>query len=234
MTYMTKRAPRRMIRRPRAMSGLFDWLPVPVTDNGCLDEANAATAVLDQRTQTLAATWNPTGFYTPAQVQQIVTETLSLVSSGTNALATAPLSTSDASSQISQAQTKLAQQGQRSMVYVDALRNASATGATVINAAGLKTWVLDSMQAVSSALVTASVMECNMPWLATAIITFQGYFDTLASIVTRVVGIIVKVGDNVLKVADNVDTLFTVLKWGALIAGGAWLANQFSSFRRGG
>lgn len=234
MTYISKRAPRIGRRsRPALSGGLFDWLPVP---NDCLDQANAATAGLDQRTQSLAATWHPTGFYSPADVQQIVSETLSLVNSGTNALATAPNSTSDASSQKDQAQAKLAQQGQRSMVYVDALRNAAATGATVLNAAGLKTWVLDSMQAVSSALVTASVMDCNMPWLASAIITFQGYFDTLASIATRIVGIVVKVGDNVLDVADNVGTLFTVLKWGALIAGGAWLAMEFGDYqrRRGG
>jgi hypothetical protein len=220
----------------RGMSGLTD----PIVDvstwlkDGCLDQANAATAALDQRTQNLAATWHPTGFYSPADVQQIVSETLSLVNSGTNAISTAPNSTDDAESQRDQAQAKLSQQGQRSMVYVEALRNAAATGATVLNAAGLKTWVLDSMQAVSSALVTAAVMECNMPWLASAIIAFQGYFDALASVVMRVVGVIVKVGDNVLDVADNVGTLFTVLKWGALIAGGAWLAMQFGDFRRRG
>lgn len=236
MTYISNRARPVMMRRRarRGLSGLLD--PIIGTPGGtnadCLDQANAQTAALDQRTQSLAATWTPTGFYAPADVQQIVSATLSLVNSGTNALATAPTSTSDAQSQINQAQDKLAQQGQRSMVYVNALRDAAATGATVLNAAGLKTWVLDSMQAVSSALVTAAVMECNMPWLATAIIAFQGYFDTLASIVSRVVGVLVKIGDNVLKVADNVDELFTVLKWAALIGGGAYLAIKLGEVQR--
>lgn len=219
MTYLAKR--QRVAKRPSVgLSGMFDWLPTP--PNTCLNEANAAVAPLDAKVMDLAKNWNPSGFYAPADLQKIVVETMSLVRRGSDTVAAAPLSTSDARSQIQQALTKLSQQGQRSMVYVKALQDATASGANIINAAGLKTWVLDTMQAVSSALVTAGVMECHMPWLATAIIAFQGYFDVLAAVVKRVVGVVLKLGDNVLKVADHAGDILTFLKWAVIIGGGAW------------
>ena len=220
MTYLTKR-PRVVHRRrpPAGLAGLFDWLP---PSSQCLDEANAKVAPLDARVADLAKNWKPTGFYAPDDIQKIIVQTMQLVSSASNALAEAPYSASDSQSQIQQAITKLGQQGQRSMVYVQALRDASASGANVINAAGLKTWVLDTMQATSSALVTAAVMECNMPWLANVIIEFQGYFDVLAAVVKRVVGVVLSVGDSVLKVADHLGDIMTFLKWAAIIGGGAW------------
>jgi hypothetical protein len=217
------------------MSGLFD-LPdwIPGNRNVCLDEANAKVAGLDAKTQDLARTWMPNGFYTPAELQHLLVSTMELANSAMNALSEAPTSTSDASSQIQQAVTKLGQQGQRSMVYVEALRKATASGATVLNAAGLKTWVLDTMQAVSSALVTAAVMECNMPWLASAIIMFQSMFDALASVAKRIVGVVVNVGDTVLDVADNIGNIVTILKWAAILGGGAYLAIKLGEVRRSG
>lgn len=243
MTYLApqRRRVRRMtVARNRGLSGFVDDIGTaiknavdPSINTQCLDQANAAVADLDARTQSLAATWNPTGFYAPADVQRLITQTMALLSSATDTVGKAPRSTSDAESQIQQALDTLFQKGQRSMVYVKALQDATKSGATVINAAGLKDWVLDAMQASSSALVTASVMDCNTPWLASAVLALQPLFDALAQVASAVLDAAVNLGATVLKVADDLPQIWTILKWGALIGGALWGLSELRKRSRG-
>jgi hypothetical protein len=203
----------------------------------CLDQANTLVASLDATTNDLAKNWHPTGLYAPADIQALIVKTMALVSSATDRVGAAPRSTSDAEGQINQALTTLFQKGEASMVYVQALRDASTSGATVIQADGLKRWVIETMGAVSNALVTASVMECNMPWLATLIITFQGHFDALSEVAMAIYGVVkevaIKAGETIMKVADTVPDLITWAKWGAIAYGVIWLYGEFTKRRSG-
>jgi uncharacterized protein YukE len=211
------------------ISGLID----PKINSQCLDQANAQVAELDARILDLASTWHPTGFYAPADVQKLIAQTMALLSSATDTVGKAPRSTSDSEAQIQQALDTLFQHGQRELVYTQALQDAARSGATVINAAGLKDWVLDSMQAASSALVTASVMECNMPWLADAILALAPLFDALASVAKRVVDAAVGIGTTILKIADDLPQIWTVVKWGAVIAAALWGYSEMRKRGRG-
>lgn len=235
MTYLTpqrRRIARVSAARNRARRGLSGFVDDigntisgiidPKINSQCLDEANQQVAELDARTLDLAANWKPTGFYSPADVQKLIIQTMALISSATDTVGKAPRSTDDSETQIQQALDTLFQKGQRSMVYVKALQDATKSGATVINAAGLKDWVLDSMQASSSALVTASVMECNTPWLASAVLALAPLFDALVDVAKRVLNAVLKLGDTVLKVAEGIPEILTILKWGAIVGAALW------------
>lgn len=220
---------------PRSMGAWFNpIIGLPSEEIVCLNEANAKVASLDAKIMDLAKTWNPTGFYKPDEIQRLIIDTMALVSKAYDAISKVPRLTSapDATNLLEGALRKLAQQGERSMIYVQALRDAHARGANVINAAGLKTWVLDTMQAAVHGLVTASVLECQMPWLASAIIAFQGFFDALIAVTKRIVGVVISTGDAVLTVAEGLPAIINVLKWGLAIGGAAWMAMHLREIHR--
>jgi hypothetical protein len=192
------------------------------TQAGCLADANAQVANLDNKTYDLDKTWNPTGFYAPADIQKIVLENMALISNATDVVGSAPLSTSDAQAQVQDALGKLFDQGQKALIFTQAVTDARAKGVTAINAQGLKKWVIDSMQASSSALVTAAVMSCNTPWLASAIMTMAPFWDRVVQIAKAIVGVVIAAGEQIITVASDLADLWPIIKWGALALGAFW------------
>ena len=231
MTYISDRGRgvRRYIPNTRTRRGLgmdlveyLQNLGSPSPEQQCVDQANAATAPLDATIADVARNWNTNVLNSPTDVQKAVSSALALVSSASDAVGSAP----DAGNQRAQALDTIYQQGQKAQVYVAAVAQANATGTTVINAPGLKQWVLDTMNAASQALVTASVLDCNMPWLASAIIAIQPYLDDLGTVVKSIANVAVAVGQTVLKVAGDLPQIWTIVKWGAIVGGAVWLLNE--------
>lgn len=183
----------------------------------CVDQANNSTQVaqIDAQTLDLAKNWNPTGFYTAADLAAVVQQIGNLVDQARAALASAPQSTSDASTAIAQATDNLNKATSNLTLYTNAIASAKAQGTTAINAPGLKTWVTNSMVDVSQAFVTASVLQCETTWLDRAVSLFTSAYNFLK----RIVGVVLKAGDLALKVADDVLGLYDVLKWGAIGVG---------------
>ncbi len=239
MTYMMKPRPLPRARRSALGSSIWDqWSQMvsqamPSQESVCLNEANAKVASLDAQTQDLARTWRPTGFYSPQQIDTIVAEGYRLGSRANDAVRAAPLSTSDAQTSkaiaVKDVQRKIAE-GQK---YVQAAAEARAKGIAVVSAPGLHAWMIGMMTATSQSLVTAAVLDCNMPWLASMIILFQGLFNIAASVVKKIVGVAVKVGETVLNVAGDLPQIWTVVKWGGLAAVGLAVAIKLGKMRRG-
>ena len=228
MTYLARARPRRTVRRRR---GMGDWSDPIVPQSGCIDDANAQVASLDAQTLDLAKNWNPTGFYSPADVQRLVTQTMALISSATDAVGQAPRSTADAETQIQQALDTLFQKGQKALVYTQAIGDAAKQGKDVINASGLKGWVLDSMNAASNALVTSAVLECNTPWLASAVMALAPLFAALAGVAKSVVNAVLKIGETALKIAEDLPEIWTIVKWGTVAAVSIWALLQLANMR---
>jgi hypothetical protein len=242
MSYQLTR-PRTLVRKRRRRGvgswddivSIFDPPDSTAESMQCLDEANAKVAGLDARTSELAKTWKPTGFYTPDQIGTIISETLKITSAATSTLATAPLSTNDAKAMKSQAIMDVQKKAQQSLNYTAAAVKARENGSNVVDAPGLKQWVLSTMNAASSALVTASVLECQMTWLANAIIKFQTIFDAAASVIKRVAGIVIKLGQVAVKAVeegiDLVGMLLPVAKWGAVAFAVAFVVKKIKDRR---
>lgn len=236
MTYLVRRSTR---RRPAPMSGFFDLFVGSAggtnlfeqiekkEELGCLKDANSTPAVqdIDAKTLDLAKNWNPTGYYTAADIQAVYTSTMDAITKGRAALITAVMSTSDAQGVVAEATGKLVKAAERGALYPQAI--AAAHGA-VINAPGLKQWVLDSLLDVSNAFVTVAVLFCRSTWLDTA----AGIISAVWGVVKRIVGIALKIGDTVLKVADDVLNLYSVLKWGALGVGAFLVISKLRDMRK--
>ncbi len=241
MTYLVRRSPVRA-RRPQGMGGdFFDTLFGAGGTNileqiekkeelNCLKDANATPAVkeIDAKTLDLAKNWNPTGYYTAADIQTVYTSTMDAITKGRAALMSAVMSTSDAEQVVAEATNKLVTSTERAALYTQAIAAAQASGSTVINAPGLKQWVLDSLLNVSNAYVTVAVLFCRSTWLDTA----AAVISAVWAVVKRVIGIALKIGDTVLKVADDVLGLYTVLKWGALGVGAFLVISKLRDMRK--
>ncbi len=245
MTYLAKQRRSTRDRKRGALAGLAEELGIPgragltSSEVACLNQANARPDVqaLDARVASMARTWNPTGFFTPDELTQIVIENNKLMRSAADIVRAAPLSTSDAQFSRNQALDTIQQKTLQSLNYNNAVIEARGKGIRSINAPGVKQWVISSMNAASQAIVTAGVLECNMSWLASAIIAFQKVFDAVAAIIKRIVGVIVKLGEVALDVVEEtprlVKTLWTLAKWGG-IAYGAFLLVKTIKEHRGG
>lgn len=230
MTYLAPRMVQRYVRRPMrpSLSGWLDDIvadlnPQPSQSSQCIDQANAAVAALDARTNDLAKNWAPTGFYTTADIRSLVSSTMAVVQQGYAALNQAATSANASQDSITRATDDLARAGGRSLDYLQAAQTADQQNLRTVNAPGLKTWVTNTMGAASSAMVTASTISCMEPWWLGAMATAQAAFDALWSVAKQVVGAVLAIGETALKVANDLPELYDTLKYVALAAGAYWL-----------
>lgn len=190
----------------------------------CLDQANEQTATLDAKRAELDSTWQPTGLYTPADINSIVGTTQKLISQAIQAIQAAPLSTDDSLQMQKEALDHLFAKSQQALAYIQTSNAATASGTPFVQADDLKAWVVSAMGEVSSALVTASVDDCNMDWLASQILIFQGYFDQVVAFCRPIAGAVWNIAKDILKapvvISDLLDKVIKV----SLIGGGAYLA----------
>lgn len=244
MTYLTP--PRRVRRTPKRTGlgwSLDEWVNEQFNAGGneelaCLNQANNSAAVktLEARISSLNANWNPTGFYTPDEMSKVVSETLKIATSANSILRAAPLSTGDALNVMNQAIGDVQKKTMQSLNYSAAVGEAQTKGIKAINAPGLKEWVLSTMRAAAQSIVTAGVLQCNMTWLASAIITFQKVFDAVAAVVVRIAGVAIKLGEVALNVIEEVPDLASkllfVAKWGVIAFAAAFAIKKIKDARR--
>jgi len=194
-----------------------DWMKPETT---CLNQANQSQTIMeiDAEVDNLARNWNPTGFYTAADIQTVWKSTTDAIVGARAALLGSILSTGDAAQQVKQAQDYLDRATTRGALYPAAIANAKGT---IINAPGLKQWVLETLVNVGQAYTTVAVLQCRSSWLDTA----AAVIAAVVNVVKRVIGIVIKAGDTVLKLADDALDLVPILKWGALAVGGFLVFN---------
>jgi hypothetical protein len=199
----------------------------------CLNKANMSPAVaaLDAQVSNLAKTWNPTGFYTAADVNKLYATINTAVSQARIPLATAPFTTSDADMVIKQAGHDLDRALAKGQVFVNAMAAAQKAGISTIDAPGMKMWVLYSLNAVSSAYVTVAALQCRSTWLDTA----AGWIASAVAAVRAVVGVVIKAGQTALKVVEStIDVTGAVSKylpWVALAIGSYFVYTKVRAWK---
>lgn len=204
----------------------------------CMTEAKASTAAFDAKTNDLAKNWRP------ASDNFAVTDVDAIVQSVFTTMRQAGASVDQAigglqqegpRADLTETRTKLfnlmgGNTGRNSaQTFIDAVNAARAAKIAVINAPGLKDWVIHSLNASSSACEVVYYINCNSPWWLSALQTFKRYFDLAVAIIKKVVSVIVTVATTVLKVPDAVGTVLKWAPWVVLAAAGAYL---FASKRK--
>lgn len=227
MTYLARMPiPKRRPRR-RGLGDIFDVIenavaPQPSEIAQCVGQANATTSPLDAKIDDLAKNWNPTGFYTPADIRTLIGQTMAMITGAQSVIDQAAQAPSASQDSIMRATDDLARAGKASLDYLSAANQADQQGLRTINAVGLKDWVLSAMGAASSAIGTAAAISCITPWWVGALATFQTAFDALYNGAKAIVGAVLAIGETALKVADALPKFSDLIAVG-LVLGGAYL-----------
>jgi len=235
MTYLRKAPPRRYVRRRSLGDDIYDPVSgvllykdntqseAPSVTQGCLNQANDATASFDAKVNDLAQNWQPTGFYTASDIRSIVGSVMATITQAQALIDRAASEPNASQDSVMRATDDLANAGKRALDYLQAANQADAQGTRSINAAGFKRWVTDSLGAASNAMTTAMVIGCITPWWVGALAAFQSAFDRAWTVAKAVIGTVLQIGEDALTVVDHLQDIYNVVKWGALAFGAYWL-----------
>lgn len=247
MTYMIKPSPALRSRVPArsAMGDLkseiqkkFSMFVESDIGVACVNQAQPTVSTIDAKINDLAANWNPTGFYTPDQINTIVQQVLNTTSAARTALESQMSGSlsSSARSNVMQSIDDIGRAGQRAIDYL----NAAKIGKTV-DAPGFKQWVINSMNAASSGMVTAYVVDCEKPAIFNVMMSFVAVVTVAYNIIKKIAGVALAAGEAALKVAKNaaeaVGALSELLKYApyvAAAAGAAYLIIKLREVKRRG
>lgn len=244
--YLMKRsaAPRTPVRRsPPAMGDWSDWLVeiaggtvgvnyqylvnqlAPAVEAGCLNQANASAAVqkIDAQVNDIAKNWTPSGFYSPQQIIAIVNVILPAVITCKAELEAAPLSTSDATTVKGIAVKDLQRKMDEAAKFTTGAGEAIGKNISVVEAPGLRAWVINTLIRVSTGYVTVATLRCHTTYLDTVYSVLQ----SIGSFLKKLGNIAIGIGETILKIPDTVSTLWSVLKYGAIAGAGYYVYREY-------
>lgn len=198
----------------------------PSATQRCVEQGNSIAAPLFNKALKLQQEWHPTGYYTPEQVQKIVGETLKVMSSANDKLREAHYSTSDARQERDIQLKSVQRRMQESLRFRDFVASAQASGKKFIDAPDLKKWVVGSLVEASNSLVVAGALECNTPWLVSAVEWMQPKFDALIGDVGKIAGaafeLVNMTADLIAKLPSTISSVWNYALLGGGIAFGIW------------
>lgn len=240
MSYTSRRMQKSSLGpRGRGMGGFADdfinaasrlltgTTPEEAQNNECLAAANAQSAQLVAKASDVSKNWNPTGLYSRDQIQKIVQLTLAMLTSASNTMerASAEPMAKGARDALKLARASVTVKFQDSTKFTAAIGQAMNQGITVLDAPGLKAWVVSSMLKAADGITAAHYVLCQVPWFVTAMAAFQKAFDAVWGVVKQVAGVAAELGMAVLKIPDTVGQIWTMAKW-ASIGVLAWWAYE--------
>lgn len=195
----------------------------------CLNAANAQTADMFAKRLAVAKDWQPTGYWTPTELQLVVNWGLQMLRAAGNVVDQAigePQLTGARDALTSQRASVLRQEG-RAIEFTDALNAAAAKNVDIIESTSLKRWVIGAMAEAEASIVAVSYVGCMQPWFVDAIATFMAVFNAIMPMITAIGHAVLVVGQAVLKIPDTLSTIVTVSLWGGAALGAYWLWTKF-------
>lgn len=240
MTYLARPRRPRVRRRP-ALSGITDIIndilhpfDEPARNLFCPQVADATAAELDAKIGNIESTWNPTGFYTQADINKIVDTTLSEVGGATQTLQelAADMEIAD---RVRSEFGALMSRSQESLVFINASREAAAKGIRVINAPGVKGWVISTLRAARDLTKAMALASCDQTAIARGAVRVARAADVIGSVVRAIGGTALAVGEKAIDAVGGIGKLLAFVAknapWIALIGGGAFLAVKVKQIR---
>lgn len=195
----------------------------------CLSQANAAVAQLDALIDDLSANWQPSGFYTPPQVVQIVQAGMDLLKQASDALnaAKSTAQTQDVTDTLNNELDAI----QRRETQAAEVTSTLNMGVDVVEASGLRRWAIGAIQAARDGMTAASVVACLRPGWMTLVSIFVAAASVFVGVVKTLGSIVVQAGQSLQKLPDTISTMFAVLKYGALAAGAYFLYTEWQKHK---
>jgi hypothetical protein len=232
MSYVSRRMKSSLGPRGRGLSGVVDDLiydllgttPSMESDAACLGAANAQSAALLAKASDVSKNWQPTGLYQRDQVQSLVQWTLGMLSSASSLIdqttsePTAPGARDALRLKTDAIQRKMSD----AQVFTGAVGQAMQKSVPVIDAPGLKTWIVNSMITAADGVTAAYYVACQRPWWVGALKVFMAAFDKVWGATKQILGVAADLGMAVLKIPDTVGQIWTMAKWGSIALLGWW------------
>lgn len=190
-------------------------------------DADPKIREIDSRVQKISREWQPSGFYTLDDVNRIVFEVSIEAQLAMMRILAAPRTTGDAETVIKQWSSKLITRLNESKQFLSTVIAARTAGATVIQAEGLKRWVVLTLQDISAAEGVTFLMYCNY----TILDDLNKFLQKLWNVLVDIKNAIVSIATTVWKIPDTVGSMLTVLKWGALAGAGLLIFSMVNRYR---
>lgn len=215
MSYVRRRSRAAALARPvrHGMSGLlsdlWDGITQGIDPTAAAQQAAACTAATPDTSSLLAmaskiadvgTNWNPSGVFTPDDIQRIVAETTAMLNPPWSQIQ-AEMATF-INSDMRTALSKFQDIGQQGLNYTVAAQQARATG-QYVSAPGIKQWVLDAMNATMNGMIAAAEGVCDQPTWLSNLGAFQSAFDTVWSDVKAVAGEAVSLAKSAVHAAEG-------------------------------
>ena len=185
----------------------------------CTAEGPKQTPDADAKIENLAKTWNPTGFYTPAQIRTLVGSVLTANRGAWDQVELAMSNTIETQMDILRQQVRdLSRVGQQALNYLQAAKEAEAQGASVA-APELKMWVLFSLNTGTQATQVAYVAMCVRPGALALMRMVLGSWaaavGTVVDVAKKIAGVAVDLVKRTVKAVEGTfDLLGWLMKWG--------------------
>jgi len=231
MTYLNRRRPVRPVQR-NALGGVFDvfeqlftgQLPgdSEIKNAFCPQGADAFVAQMDATIADTDRRWNPTGFYTPDQIATIVNAGLSFIGPTTEALENdlrGVFGVDVPQPAYDNLQRKLIEV----QPFIRAANEARTKGIRVVNAPGMKAWIMDTMKAGRQLAREVALEQCRRSTLANGTRVAEVGIRALHDVVIAIVGVVAAAGETVLDAATGIFALLKHAKWIALAGGAGYL-----------
>lgn len=233
MTYISKHRRRARARRsPPALSGLFDIVTGGiVTDvidliqgSDCPDEADASVADMDNIINDLEQQWRPTGFYTPDEINKVTSTVLDQTGGVFNQLEEAA-EEMKVVGKVELQFTAFASKVSDAVPFLNAGKKARTEGIRVVNAPGLRDWVLDTMKATRNLSRAIFLHSCNRPVMLRIVTAAAQAMMVVRTVVLAVGGAALAAGEVAVNVLGGVGQLlgFVVKHLPLFALGGAGL-----------
>lgn len=197
----------------------------PAVEAGCLNEANASSAVaaLDASVTDIVTNWKPTGYYSPDQIVQITQLIMPLAIGAVALVSSAPSSTSDSATVKKIAIDDLNRKMADAQKFSAGAAEAVGKGIRVVEAPGLYRWVINTLMAVSQAYVTAAVLNCNTGPLD----SLNNALQAVGRFLKGLAKIALAIGETILKIPDALSSMWTVVKYGAIAGAAYYVYREF-------
>lgn len=194
----------------------------------CAKDAIAVGEGMFAKANDLSSNWNPPGLYSIEQMKAIVSSTMSVLMSASSKIDTAMSNWMKGdqrerlASHRTAIQRKMSDEG---LVFTNAMGAAIKASIQIVDAPGLKAWVVSSMRTAAGAMVAASYEVCTIPSWLSMFQSFQEAFDVAWNVIRKIAGVAAELGMAVLKIPDTVGQIWTMAKW-ASIGVLAWWAYE--------
>jgi hypothetical protein len=201
------------------LSGILSWIFNPeeeaIKSALCPAAAYTQTVPIDNLAGNMQSAWNPTGYFSPDDVDAITGQQLNVMKTAWDALTQAYANVNktdapDAQSSLDDAQARLARVSSQTNDYIQAVKDARNQGLDAIYAPGMKDWALETLRATSWALQNSYNVICQVPSWIQILGAAVDACTAFSNIVLAIAGLVIQAGQAVYHAADKA---FTFLGW---------------------